>query len=125
MKDLFVPHDIALSLREKGFNEPCFGWWNTPEEILLFNAYGEFSNLEKVSLNSNQPKPTAPLYWQVRAWLYKKGFDLHDYYIAISNKFGCDVYDLNCNLLEQNSNEVRNSREESYNIAIKQVLERL
>ena len=28
MKDLFVPYEIALQLKELGFDEPCFATWN-------------------------------------------------------------------------------------------------
>lgn len=34
MKELFVPYEIALKLKEKGFNEPCFG---------LYNSFGQFT----------------------------------------------------------------------------------
>lgn len=26
MKHLFVPYEIAFELKNKGYNEPCFGW---------------------------------------------------------------------------------------------------
>ena len=26
MQHLFVPQELALKLKEKGFNEPCFAW---------------------------------------------------------------------------------------------------
>lgn len=121
MKKLFVPYDIALSLRDKGFNETCFGWYVTPAEILLFNTFGYFNNIKDIAINSQQQKPTAPLYQQVKAWLLTKGYDLHDYYLSSTRTFGCDIYCIkDRGLLEQNI--ATDSWEESLSIAIRQAL---
>lgn len=121
MKKLFPPHDIAFSLREKGFNETCFGWYVSPDEILLFNSYGYFNNIEEIAINSHQQKPTAPLYQQVKSWLLTKGYDLQDYYLSGSRSFGCNVYYIReRRLLEENV--TTDSWEESLNIAIRQAL---
>jgi hypothetical protein len=31
MKDLFVPYEQSLQLKELGFDEPCFGWYSSME----------------------------------------------------------------------------------------------
>jgi hypothetical protein len=35
MKDNFVSYEIALYMKELGFDEPCFGWWFADEEMLI------------------------------------------------------------------------------------------
>ena len=41
MKHLFVPYELALKLKEKGFNEECLARWfcaNNEKPILLLNT---------------------------------------------------------------------------------------
>lgn len=40
MKDLFVPYDIAKQLKEKGFDEPCWAWYNIPDNDIRY-CYSE------------------------------------------------------------------------------------
>jgi hypothetical protein len=35
MRDQFVPYEIAVKLKEKGFDEECFGWWFVDEDLLI------------------------------------------------------------------------------------------
>lgn len=65
MKHLFVPYDLALQLKEKGFDMPCLGYydgdddgvWNDePERELLLNDHNKHGKL------------SAPLYQQVVDW---------------------------------------------------------
>ena len=79
MKNLFVPYEIALALKEKGFYEPCLGAYintcdeidiemgNFKEPILYISAtYNsiEYKNSENIIL--------APLYQQVIDWFREK-----------------------------------------------------
>lgn len=34
----FISKDLALKLKEKGFDKPCFGWYNTDNEILKLHS---------------------------------------------------------------------------------------
>ncbi len=67
MEKLFVPHELAKLLKEKGFNEPCAAEYYKEEF--------EFSNIEDPYTNSspnNFDKTnvcSAPLYSQVTDWL--------------------------------------------------------
>ena len=36
MNEDFAPFELAVKLREKGFNEPCFGWYY-PAEVCGFD----------------------------------------------------------------------------------------
>lgn len=64
MNKEFVPYDIAMVMKELGFDEPCFGYYNSLDYIS-----------EEGVKNSNCNKPgmkgtycAAPLYQQVFRW---------------------------------------------------------
>src|SRR5688572_291699 len=96
MKHLFVPYEIALKLKEKGFDEPCLGYyrplktwmkdstrcgpnWRNKENTHYFmyvaNAFGDrdknFSNVFDESKGGYHNIAT-PLYQQVTDWLLEK-----------------------------------------------------
>lgn len=71
MKELFVPLELALKLKEKGFDEPCIGYF----------AYDYLNNKpNKLSITDNPVKSSkikkkyeaAPLYQQVIDWFWDK-----------------------------------------------------
>ncbi len=68
MKKEFVPYKIALDMKELGFDELCFGFY---DESLYFpnneNQYGTFCNQPL-----DAPSCSAPLYQQAFRWLYQK-----------------------------------------------------
>jgi hypothetical protein len=56
MNKEFVSYNQALSLKELGFDEPCFGW---------FGSTGIFNDWDATDIN-------APLYQQAFRWCRKK-----------------------------------------------------
>ena len=76
MKGQFVPYEIALKLKEKGFDEPCFGYY-TQYTGIEENHLSYVSNRISENHNSNITTPhwyvgvdvTAPLWQQVIDWL--------------------------------------------------------
>lgn len=74
MNKEFVPYDIALAMKELGFHEPCFGFYNDEgifEDVIV----------RRIKLF---PFPLAPLYQQAFRWFieefdFKSGFILFDY----------------------------------------------
>lgn len=72
----FVPYSIAIELKKKGFNEPCFGYY----------LDGELNTFHNTTLSDriNNPNPitdrkldcTAPLWQQATDWLRKVNSDL-------------------------------------------------
>jgi hypothetical protein len=64
MKHLFVPYEIAFKLKEKGFDEPCIGYFNRYKK---WNNY-PFFTIDDGNLNN---LPT-PLYQQVIDWFREK-----------------------------------------------------
>lgn len=67
MKHLFVPYELAVKLKEKGFNEECLGSWN-PVHGLIIDDEVFTSNI------------SAPLYQQVIDWFREK----HKIFISIN-----------------------------------------
>jgi hypothetical protein len=60
MNKEFVPYEIALALKELGFNEPCFAW---------YGPTGIFNDWESTDT-------IAPLYQQAFRWFREK-YGLH------------------------------------------------
>ena len=102
MKD-FVPYEPALALKELGFDEPCFGYYNIKDNDLKL-----FSNeIVDASCNSDLKYDdfkhcTAPLYSQAFRWFREKHkFDLtiqhNKKYVAIVyssvKNFSIDEYE--------------------------------
>jgi len=100
MKNLFIPYQLALIAKEKGFNEPCFTKFeqyfnkeslypilatmglNTPYEN-EYNGYDQkiindnekrwvFTGYKNSVKDHGQEVLTAPLYQQVVEWLREK-----------------------------------------------------
>ncbi len=75
MNHLFVPYEIAISLKEKGFNEPCFAGFFTNIEGKLLTQLPENEKELFIEINSEQAKPencARPLYQQVIDWFREK-----------------------------------------------------
>jgi hypothetical protein len=75
MKQLFVTPEIAIALKEKGFNEPCLGHYNS-NGVFMF-----FADVRNCNTNSEFGfYPTVPIHQQVTDWLREK----HKIFIKIS-----------------------------------------
>ena len=67
MNEDFVPKEIALKLREKGFDEPCYGYYHRDGGDNSFEVCG---NGDRDFQNSkNQYRVAAPTIPQVLKWL--------------------------------------------------------
>ena len=77
MKEQFVPYEIALSLKEAGFNEPCLAFYKSNHELEPYNHYikGVFVGCTTESISKlldgedMRYKAIAPLYKQATDWL--------------------------------------------------------
>jgi hypothetical protein len=75
MKKQFVPYEIALTLKEKGFDEPCFATYNHEQKLDGLPLYDMENNptnaLEYTWINSKVHNSIccAPLWQQVIDWL--------------------------------------------------------
>lgn len=72
MEKLFVPVDIALQLKELGFDEPCIGFYTNSGELKRhLKMEGDPDSFDVGLINSNinvDGYVTAPLYQQVVDW---------------------------------------------------------
>lgn len=94
MKHLFVPYELALSLKEKGFDEPCLAAYDGVE-MLCTHSKNVFS-----PLNYNSPSgghyASAPLYQEVIDWLReKKRIQVAVNSTIEANEWHFDVLDMN------------------------------
>jgi hypothetical protein len=73
MEKEFIPYELALALKELGFDEPCFfsyDYWNTER---LANTYYNY-----VNYNVREKSVSAPLYQQAFRWFREKyEFEFH------------------------------------------------
>ncbi len=76
MKRLFIPYELAVIAKEKGFDEPCFGYWNLTNGQSIMYPF----------ITSNKANVVAaPLYQQIVDWFREK----HKVIITIdTNLFG-------------------------------------
>jgi len=81
MKDLFVPYEIAVKLKEKGFDKPCLKVWSkkfqSDKECKLSNDFC-IHNWNEYSGSTY----SAPLWQQAISWINKR-FENDDNYIYI------------------------------------------
>lgn len=69
MKKLFVSYEIALNLKEKGFNEPCIATYK--QETIGKGDRLQFF-VQPINANDDFTFVSAPLYQQVEEWLFKE-----------------------------------------------------
>lgn len=80
MEKEFVSYEIALKLKELGFDEPCFGWWFVDEQMLI---------IEKSKKTTSETVVQAPTYSQAFRFfrgkyglygIYTMGDDWNNFY---------------------------------------------
>ena len=64
----FAPYKQALALKELGFNEECFSYYNLKEEITFKSCYN------KVPIIMSGKKCGIPLYQQAFRWFREKHY---------------------------------------------------
>ena len=107
MKHLFMPYELALQLKEKGFDEPCLAYWSTynksiPELVINEQSKGNWSLKEDYC--------TAPLYQQVIDWFETKGI-----YISINTAcYSVPIWSDWCVQRIEPYTEVFSEQDESY-----------
>jgi hypothetical protein len=96
MEKEFVTYELALMLKQLGFDEPCFGYYESEEKILIIN----FNNLPLTEEQNKRPglyrvdnrngilpqwAVAAPTFQQVFKWFREK-YDLHSEIVRDNNK---------------------------------------
>jgi len=67
----FVPYNIALELRQLGFNEPCFAIYYSKDKSFSWHHHIDHTNDELV-LDSGEFNMSAPTYSQAFRWFREK-----------------------------------------------------
>ena len=82
MQEQFVTYEIALSLKELGFNEPCLACYTFPIKSELPILTGHYTNEFKKYYNFKlkEKNITVPLWQQCLDWFREK----HDIHIVIT-----------------------------------------
>lgn len=53
MKKEFIPYEQALTLKELGFDEPCFGYYGDNLELIWKSVYAPWINSERNLIDNN------------------------------------------------------------------------
>ena len=90
MNEDFAPFELAVKLKEKGFNEPCYGYYHRDGGNDSFELCG---NGDRDFLNSkNQYRVAAPTISQVLKWLReKKKLHLEISFWSTTGTWSCKV----------------------------------
>lgn len=74
LKEQFLPYELAVKLREKGFNETCIALITEKDFLipLRFDDEEELEFNQEIKKHNNVPCIPTPLYKQVTDWLRKK-----------------------------------------------------
>ena len=92
MKREFVPYEQALELKQLGFNEPCFGFY---DENLYFpnneSIYGTFCNQILDSSSCSAPTYSQAFRWfrekyELSSWIYNSNLDKYFYTILMNGR---------------------------------------
>jgi|ERR1017187_5834217 hypothetical protein len=75
MKHLFVPYELAVKLKEKGFDWNCIKFWVDGKLILALNT--DIGNTNTQLSKLLEKYVAAPLYQQVTDWLISKNIYAH------------------------------------------------
>ena len=90
MKNEFIPYEEALALKELGFDEECFGFFDDiDDDHELFLIRTQTWNAEH---NLNKHLTRAPLYQQAFRWFREKYNLLHIINIDLSDNLKDKVY---------------------------------
>lgn len=87
MEKQFVTYEIALALKELGFNEPCFGCWESNTEYYIPFIVG-YDLKTPENFNAKDNCISAPLWQQVIEWLEEE----HGIFIFIDKGKYYDSY---------------------------------
>lgn len=74
MKEQFVPYNLALKLKELGFDEMCIAFYNEKTELRLVSQKSHKISMRIMRNRSlrNEAKCTAPLWQQAFDWMLDK-----------------------------------------------------
>ncbi len=119
MKHLFIPYELAVVAKEKGFDEPCFNAYRNSDGEQQLMQIGEWTNsgIE----NTHAGYCAAPLYQQIVDWFREK----HNIFIMAYPQDGwCYMFqDMNEIPEIGNSNNGSGTKFKSYYEALSKAIE--
>lgn len=68
MKHLFIPYELAVLAKEKGFNEPCLALYNREKALRVSNLNNPKDRNKDFIVPNNSTSFPAPLYQQTIDW---------------------------------------------------------
>jgi hypothetical protein len=72
MNKEFIPYEQALALKELGFDEPCFYYYNSDKKLFqVYNKY-KINDTFKNSQDDHNIMLSSPLYQQAFRWFKEK-----------------------------------------------------
>jgi hypothetical protein len=86
MEEEFVTYEQALALKELGFNEDCFGWYDSNKNLYM-NIQSKQTVLFHNKLGRFNDSVIAPTKSQLFRWFREK-YDLHSYVFAWLRRVG-------------------------------------
>jgi hypothetical protein len=93
---LFVPYNLAVIAKEKGFDEACISWY--------WDDIGLYNGLQFGNHNKDVNRVSAPLYQQLIDWLREKhSLNIPIYYSLANGKYNSYSY---CSLDEERETDV-------------------
>jgi len=89
MSKEFIPYEQALALKELGFDEPCFGYYNVSNQELIEDLSNNRTG------NDDSRWASAPLYQQAFRW-FRENHNLRGFIGFRPNikQFDCHIYDM-------------------------------
>jgi len=89
MNKEFVTYEQALALKELGFDEPCFGYYNVSNQELIEDLSNNRTG------NDDSRWASAPLYQQAFRW-FRENHNLRGFIGFRPNikQFDCHIYDM-------------------------------
>src|SRR5690554_978919 len=80
MKDQFIPYNLAVKLKELGFDEHCFAGYNNSKTLLIYypnECFDGYCDIDCYIGYQSIDDIKAPLWQQIFDWFTRKG--LHSY----------------------------------------------
>jgi hypothetical protein len=71
----FIPYELALELKQLGFDEPCLAWLNSKSKLFADITMGyETTDFLYTQSDMEEKQCVAPTYSQAFIWFRKKGY---------------------------------------------------
>lgn len=78
IEEQFLSYEYSLIMKELGFSDPCFGWYNKEKNLLIYYLYNVDQMTDDMIL--------APQYKQFFKWVEKK-YDIISYFTFERNSW--------------------------------------